>query len=333
MNRRHFLAMTTPAVVGATAAPGVLALASEGSAAMPDTSSLEAALAGFRDLSGQTSYAIKVDRPDHPWSASHQPDARLFVGSAVKTFILAKYLQDIEEGRLSADQQLAIDDSVRSLSSPVFLHLTGTTPARSVLEAMITHSDNTATDVALKQVEVERVRAFVAEAGLATVQIPTSTRHLFSYLAGAPFGVDESWQGMRRLAEGDMFGVARSPMNDMETMKGSAAEFVAYYERALAGEYFRKPETLVEFKRIQAMADAIARVVPADTPAWGKGGSIEWDNFNCLCFPGQMRRGTMRATFCFTLNWPGPADEVPQATARYAEAVANALAGVAAAFA
>ena len=47
------------------------------------------------------------------------------------------------------DTQMAIDNSVRSLSSPVFLKLTGTTPAVIVLEAMIAHSDNTATDVAM----------------------------------------------------------------------------------------------------------------------------------------------------------------------------------------
>jgi beta-lactamase class A len=40
-----------------------------------------------------------------------------------------------------------------------------------------------------------------------------------------------------------------------------------------------KPETLVEFKRIQAMADAIAQVVPPDTIAYAKGGSIDWDGF------------------------------------------------------
>jgi beta-lactamase class A len=64
----------------------------------------------------------KVDRPDGAWSATHQQDDRLFVGSAVKTFILTKYLQDVEEGLLSEDDQLAIDDSV---PSPVFLNLTG----------------------------------------------------------------------------------------------------------------------------------------------------------------------------------------------------------------
>jgi beta-lactamase class A len=330
MNRRHFLKSSFPALAGSMVAP--TALVSRASAATLDTSPIEAALADFRRLSRNSSYAIKVDQSDGAWSATHLPDDRLFVGSAVKTFILTRYLQDVEEGRLSEDDQLTIDDSVRSLSSPVFLNLTGSTPARSVLEAMITHSDNTATDAALRQVQPERVRSFLSEAGLGSAQIPTSTRHLFSYLAGAPFGVDEGWEGMRRIADGEMFGEPRSPMNELETMRCSAAEFVAYYERALAGTYFQAPETLTEFKRIQAMADAIPRAVPADVPAWGKGGSIEWEGFNCLCFPGQMLLGRTPATFCFTLNWSGSSGEIPQVTRRYVESVTGALAGVAAAF-
>ena len=77
-----------------------------------------------------------------------------------KTFVLATYLQEVEAGRLDETEQLAVDDGVRSFSSPVFEHLTGTTQARSALEAMIAHSDNTGTDMALKRVTPARVRQF-----------------------------------------------------------------------------------------------------------------------------------------------------------------------------
>lgn len=331
MNRRHFLT-TAPALAAGVAAPGAFILASQASAATPDTAAIEAALDRFRALPGETGYVLDVERPDHQWSSAHRGDEPLFVGSAIKTFILARFLQDVEEGRLSEDDPVAIDDAIRSLSSPVFGNLTGTTPARSALEAMITHSDNTATDVATRAVGVERVRAFVADAGLATVQLPTSTRYLFSYLGGAPYGIDEGWAGMQRIERDDLFGTARSPMNDRETMKGSAADFVGYYKRALDGAFFREPGTLAEFKRIQAMPAIITRAVPADTLAWVKGGSIEWEGFNCICLPGQMRRGALRATFCFTYNWEGPSEGIPAAGAAYLEAVSAALTGVVDAF-
>ena len=190
LNRRNLAALAasalaTPAIVSRAAAQG-------------GGARVQAAVARFAALPA-ASCLVVAEHPTAPWQASHLPDARLFVGSAVKTFILAQYLREVEAGRLTEDQQMTIDDTVRSLTSPVFLNLTGTTPARSVLEAMIAHSDNTATDVALAAAGVDKVRALIAEAGLKATQIPNSTRRLFSWLAGAPEGVDVGWAGMQRL--------------------------------------------------------------------------------------------------------------------------------------
>lgn len=104
--------------------------------------------------------------------------------------MLGQYLRDVETGLLSEDEQLAIDDSVRMIASPTFFRLADTTAARSVLEAMITHSDNSATDLATGKVGADRVRALIAQAGLRSIRIPDSTRRFFSYILGAPVGVD-----------------------------------------------------------------------------------------------------------------------------------------------
>jgi beta-lactamase class A len=197
---------------------------------------------------------------------------------------------------------------------------------------MIAHSDNTGTDVALKRVGPDRVRAFISSAGFKSAKIPGSTRLLFSYLAGAPFGVDVGWEGMLDIEAGKLFGQPRSPMNDRETMKCSASDFVTYYERALKGRYFGKAETLTEFKRIQAMAVAILLIVPPDTAAYAKGGSIEWEDFNGLCVPGQMvLGGTVPVTFSFTANWEGPGI-FPTVAADFASAARDALHETAQAF-
>ena len=84
------------------------------------------------------------------------------------------------------------------------------------------------------------------------------------------------------MAHGQLAGPSRSPMNDHQTMLSTAEEMVRWYQGALKGEFFRKPETLLEFKRIQAMADSLWHVVPADTLAYGKGGSIDWQDFPLL---------------------------------------------------
>jgi beta-lactamase class A len=304
-------ALATPAIVSRAAAQG-------------GGARVQAAVARFAALPS-ASCLIAADHPTAPWQASHQPEARLFVGSAVKTFILAQYLREVEAGRISEDQQMTIDDSVRSLSSPVFLNLTGTTPARSVLEAMIAHSDNTATDAALAAAGVDKVRALIAEAGLKATQIPNSTRRLFSYLAGAPEGVDVGWAGMQRLVSGPLGGTTRPALNDHQTMASTSEDMVRWYRQALRGAFFRKPETLLEFKRIQAMADAIVHVVPPDTIAYAKGGSIEWAGFHCFSLPGQMIVGKVPVTFCFTINWTGPDDGVGAIFKSYVGAVADVL--------
>jgi beta-lactamase class A len=321
MKRRALLAL-----------PALGLLARPAAAQTLDTMSIESALARFAALPGSTSYVVEAERTPSPWRAEHLPQAPMFVGSAIKTFILATYLRETEAGRLSEDEQLPIDDSIRSLSSPVFLHLTGTTTARSVLEAMITHSDNTATDVALHRLGVERVRAFTAAAGLDGVLIPNSTRRLFSYLAGAALGTDLSWEAMQQIMDDKLPGTPRSPINDQQSMICSAATFVAYYQQALQGKYFTKPATLNEFKRIQAMADAIALVVPPDTVAYAKGGSIDWRDFHALCVPGQILLGRRPVTFCFTLNWTGPDSGVAAAMQGFKDSVADVLAAVAKTF-
>jgi beta-lactamase class A len=193
--RREFLA-----AISLTAATQVAAQERQ-----PELRRVQAAVDSFARLPVTSSCFIATDHPT-PWTVGHDPGARLFVGSGVKTFILVAYLREIEGGRLTLDQQIAINDDVRSPSSPVFMKLTGTTEARSVLEAMIAHSDNTATDAALKAVGPERVRDLVREAGLSATHIPNSTRRMVSYLAGAPEGVDFGWEGMERMAHGQLAG-------------------------------------------------------------------------------------------------------------------------------
>jgi len=124
-------------------------------------------------LPGTKSYLIHAGQGGSLHRIAHRPNLFLFTASAYKTFVLGQYLRDVEAGLLAEDEQLAIDDSVRMISSPVFLNLVGTTTARSVLEAMITYSDNTATDLATGKVGADRVRAPIAQAGLSSIRIPT----------------------------------------------------------------------------------------------------------------------------------------------------------------
>lgn len=130
---------------------------------------------------------------------------------------------------------------------------------------------------------------------------------------------------MQQAVKGKLPGKPRSPLNDRETMASSADDLVRWYQQALRGTYFKKPETLVEFKRIQAMADALALIVPPNIAAFGKGGSIDWEGFHCLSVAGQMVVGAVPVTFCFSINWPGPDDGVPAVLESFGTALADIL--------
>lgn len=296
MHRRSFSTLAFATLVGTK----IVGPASAQNA----SSDLETQLQGFEKFPGTTSFRIDVGNDK---LASNSPGRRLFVASTIKTFIICQYLRDVEAGRLSEDEQLSVDDNVRTESSPVFQNLTGTTPARSILEASITHSDNTATDIALLRVGPDRVRSFIAAGGFRATLIPDSTRRFFSYNVGAPLGVDIGWSGVQQvLASQRALGPPHPPLNDQETLASSAGNMVSYYKRGMAGEFFTKPTTLQEFKRIHLNNDFF----PDDTIGYAKGGSADSlaesltvPDFHALSVAGQMVVNATPVTFCFVVNW------------------------------
>ena len=265
---------------------------------------LDARLRSFKSFPGATSFRIDIDGRE---LTSDSASSQLFVASAIKTFILCQYLRDVDAGARDENELLDVDDSVRTDGSPVLGQLWGKTVAAAVLEAMIAHSDNTATDSALRRVGPDRVRALIAEQKLAATLIPDSTRRFFSYNAGAPLGVDVGWSGVQQvLSSQRALGPPGHPLNDQVTLASSADDLVTYYKRALAGTLFTKRSTLSEFKRIHMDN----RMFPEDTVGYGKGGSGNWfgdsmvvGDFHAISYAGQMVVNATPVTFCFVANW------------------------------
>ncbi|MBY0324301.1 MAG: serine hydrolase [Reyranella sp.] len=256
---------------------------------------------------------ISVD--SRVWTAGYQPDQTMFIGSAVKTFMLAEYLRS----DLSETAVMKIDDSVRSMSSTVFgdetyggesrpdVKLEGETLARSVLEAMISHSDNTATDAVLAAVGADNVRDMIGDLGLSSVKIPESTRQLFAYLASGQ-DVPVSWETVQQYV--NHAPNPQQAINNVESMLASASDMVSWYETALLDPSFFTPADLAQFKRISSMADALHQIVPDNLASYGKGGSITWNGFSCISVSGQMLvpttdpgRPWVPVTFSFAANW------------------------------
>ncbi|VCU68533.1 hypothetical protein PIGHUM_00590 [Pigmentiphaga humi] len=325
VQRRRLLKLTAAALATqAAAACGGDAQAASGDASAAVLRAVDA----FGAMAPEGTHClVQADGPDATWSASYSADRQLFVGSAVKTFVLGRFLLDVETGYNGTTEAMpgTISDLVRSPGSPVFLKLNGELPFTHVLEAMISHSDNTATDMAFGVVAAPRVRQLIASAGLDRTRVPDSTRRLFSYLAGADDGVDLGWvELMKRLSQPSLPN-ARPAVNDRQSMLSTATDMVRWYRQTLGGKIFSQDGTLREFRRISAMANAVAAAVPAGIAGYGKGGSIDWDDFHALSFPGQMVVDGVPVTFCFTYNWSGGEDSTGAPSRDFVERVAAVL--------
>lgn len=289
--------------------PAALATTTLASTAMAQTvvndASLNVAAFALTTLPGETALLFEAEGPKGRIRVAHRETAPIFVGSAIKTFILAAYLLAVEQGQLSLGEQLPLYDDVRSPVSPVLGNLTGTAAAVVALEAMITHSDNTGTDMAIRRVGPAAVRSLIAARQLAGTRIPDSTRIMVSALAGAPPGTDLGWTALQALLAAPSIPSPRPPMNDVSTMVSTGQDMVAWYDYVLSGQLFAKPETLATFKRIQSMATAMPEIAPPNVIAYGKGGSITWGDSQALAVAGQMVDGPVKATFFYGVNWTG----------------------------
>ena len=284
---------------------------------------VQLAVGRFSRLPG-ASCLIVADGKD-PWQIGQNAGERRFVGSALKTFILLAPCATSRTAGSPWTSNWRSTTRDRTLNSPAFLNLTGTTQATSVLEAMITHSDNTATDIAMAAVGADRVRALIAEAGLK--QHPDRRFDAQDVLlsrrpAGRPGCRLAQGEGSRRATHPTPPPGAQRRHDDGEHGRRHGE---AGTGGPCAPTISGKPNTRVEFRRIQAMATALWQVVPAGIVAYGKGGSIDWGNFHCLCLPGTMVVGATPVTFCFTINWTGPDEGVATLFKEYVSAVAYAL--------
>ena len=326
-SRRDFLA-------GAAAAAALGATAAGHAAPSPgrDHASLAAeVIAPFRALPGRK--AVKFWSPGksrkREFLATLNPRLRLFCGSSFKAFVLCEVLRQLDApgvGRQLEEQGLALDESVWSPSSPVFNppKLSGEVSLRTTLEAMISHSDNTATDMALNLAGADKVRKLISRIGLKDTFIPDSTRQFFGYIFGAPNWQSVTWNEIDALLKSDP-PLAHPVINDTQTMVSTPDDFVSFYSRALHGEFFEHPQTLNGFRTILTTADAIARVIPIGVSAFLKGGSIDASPHHALCVAGGMYFSGRWTYFTTMINWENDAETDLETVGAFAAATREAI--------
>jgi beta-lactamase class A len=326
-SRRGFMAASAAATIGALSLelPAETREGREKEGASP-----EEILSVFKGLPGDV--AVKIHAPavngKPEFLVESNPEKMMFVGSAIKTFILCESLRQVDSPNVVQAlkaKQLALDASVWSADSATFNppNLIGKVSQRTALEAMILHSDNTGTDMSIQEAGPDKVREFIASIGLKNTMIPHSTRSLFAYLLGAKDPKTFSWEDLGAAANSP---IVNSPMNKVETMASTANDFVSYYSRALHGEFFKNKETLNEFRRILAGSDAIWLLpLPLGVSAFVKGGSIDVAGFHAVCAPGGMVFDDRWVYFFLTINWYAKAEADVETATAFATAAGRAL--------
>jgi beta-lactamase class A len=253
---------------------------------------------------------------------------RLFVASAIKTFVLCEALRQVDSPDVLEtleNKELTLDSSVWSFGSPTFNppNLSGVVSERTTLEAMITRSDNTATDMMFKLVGADNVRNFVASAGLMKTLVPDSTRALTGYLFGAKNYKTLSWEQLQEIVKGP---IVHPFLNNVETLASSADDFVSYYSRALQGKFFKNNETLNEFRRILTLCDFIFLVpLPLGVSAFAKSGNADAPGFHARSIAGGLFFSGHWVYFAFIINWYAPSGEDPETVTQFFSAIHEAL--------
>jgi len=255
-------------------------------------------------------------------------DKQLFVASAIKTFVLCEALRQLDSPDVVHKLEskiLALDDTVWSFGSPTFNppNLSGEVSERATMDAMITHSDNTATDMLFKLAGADKVRKFVAEIGLKNTLVPDSTRALTAYVFGAPNYKTITWAELLEVVQGP---IVHPFLNNVETLASSAHDFVSYYSRALQGEFFEHRETLQEYRRILTLCDFIYLVpLPLGVSAYAKSGNADFPGFHARSIAGGMYFGGQWVYFAFVVNWYADEGEDPKTVDAFFAAIHHTL--------
>jgi len=287
----------------------------------------------FQPLPGDKGVKIFVpaanSKPE--FVAQLDPNKKLFVASADKTFGLCEALRQVDcpdvVARLQATK-LPLNSTIWSVGSPVFdpPNLKGTVSERATLEAMIMNSDNTATDMIFKLAGADNIREFIASLGLTKTLVPDSTRALTAYVFGAKDYLSITWKGLQKLLKASDGELVYPLLNDVETFASSADDFVSYYSQALQGAFFEHPETLNEFRRILSLCDYIYLIpLPLGVSAYAKSGNADFPKNHFRSIAGGLFFSNCWVYFAFIINWYAEEAEDPATVDKFFSAINTAL--------
>ena len=332
-HRRTFLAFATAATAavlcGSKAGLGQTEKPSHGAA--PNCSGLEEEILDlFSGLPDRKAFKIWAPATQNAPEVLVQlnADQRMFVASTMKSVILCERLRQLDSPTVEeqiAGHELALDQSVWSPGSTIFNppDLSGLVSERTAMEAMMVHSDNTATDMVLKEAGADAVRRFIASIGLKKTMIPDSTRIFAAYLVGAPNYKTITWDELVKFPPGPL---AHPFLNNVETLASSPDDLVSFFSRALQGSFFSHKETLFQFRRILLLGDINHLVpFPLGLSVFGKAGYADIPDAHARSIAGAVYFPNRWVYFSMVLNWDAEQADDPETVKAFYGAIHKSI--------
>lgn len=254
---------------------------------------------------------------------------RMFTASTNKSFVLCERLRQLDSRNIEerlVGHELRLDESVWSPGSTIFNppDLSGWVSERTAMEAMIIHSDNTGTDMVLKEAGAQQVRKFIAAIGLKSTAIPDSTRILAGYVVGAPNYMTITWEELISYPAGPL---AHPLLNDVETLASSSDDLVSFFSRAMQGKFFSHRQTLEQFRRILSLGDINYLVrFPLGMSVFGKAGYADAPGIHARSIAGAVYFRDRWVYFSMILNWDAAAANDSQAVEKFYSAIRRSMA-------
>jgi beta-lactamase class A len=210
------------------------------------------------------------------------PDAPFPMASTYKIPIAIALLSKVDAGELSLEDMIEIDDDEWVYSQVIaanFIHRGVALSVANLLEVMITHSDNTATDVCLRLVGGPvAVNRRLAELGIQGISVDRSTADLLRDFYDIEPG-RKNLAEIGRIARADPARViASDPQFEADPLdKSTPRAMLSLLTSLYQGKALSKESTeflLGAMARTKTMPDRLGGLLPNNTPIAHKTGTV-----------------------------------------------------------
>jgi hypothetical protein len=260
----------------------------------------------WRGIPARFGFEVRRLNEAQPWTAAAHADEEYNVASCFKVHLAAEVLRQAEQGKLKLGTRILLQGCDRVSNSEitdVYPDGSGLT-VRALLDAMIEVNDNTAAETLTRLVGIGALRELVAGLGLKQTRFPDSLRQMIAY----SYGLDEVAASNERL-ETLLMGRVPDPQRQLDIYTGphsiisTPRDLASFYQSALGGELFEKPQTLRWFKEVMHREDARQKTRwPAGVTCYRKGGNLELAPYYATAMAGGVMGRSGFYTFAFCLN-------------------------------